>query len=430
MPKAISVYCGFSLIAGLVPAAALAQSVFIPLGDLPGGPQFSSASALSSFDVAAGQVESLVVVGNSQSGLGREAFRWTQTAGMTGLGDLGGSFFFSSAAGVSDDGASVAGTAAADTGILAYRWQAGTGMVSLGDLPGGPEQSEASAISADGMWVVGASRSIDGPFGDEAFLWTPPLGMIGLGRLGGEGLSVASGVNTDGSVIVGSAGADSLTDAFRWTPAGGMVALERFPSQTLASRALGISADGSTIVGWTSLVGEGQFAVQWTDSGIESLGRPAPFQDSTMFAQATSEDGSVVVGYGQDGATLRPFYWTQGGGMRPLGQVLTTDFGIDLTGWTLTLGLDVTVHADSGRTAIVGAGTNPSGQTEAFLAVLDPQPPCRVDLDGDGVPTIFDFLAFQTLFDAGDLRADFDGDGLLTIFDFLRYFDAFDIGCP
>ncbi|MFI4883239.1 MAG: GC-type dockerin domain-anchored protein, partial [Phycisphaerales bacterium JB064] len=54
---------------------------------------------------------------------------------------------------------------------------------------------------------------------------------------------------------------------------------------------------------------------------------------------------------------------------------------------------------------------------------------CRADLDGDGSLTIFDFLTFQNLFDAGDLTADFDGDGSLTIFDFLSFQNEFDAGC-
>jgi hypothetical protein len=57
-------------------------------------------------------------------------------------------------------------------------------------------------------------------------------------------------------------------------------------------------------------------------------------------------------------------------------------------------------------------------------------PPCPADLDGDGVLTLFDFLTFQNLFDAGDPAADFDGDGALTIFDFLAFQNAFDAGCP
>jgi hypothetical protein len=54
---------------------------------------------------------------------------------------------------------------------------------------------------------------------------------------------------------------------------------------------------------------------------------------------------------------------------------------------------------------------------------------CRVDLDGDGNLTIFDFLAFQNAFDGGSMVADFDGDGQLTIFDFLAFQNAFDAGC-
>ena len=55
---------------------------------------------------------------------------------------------------------------------------------------------------------------------------------------------------------------------------------------------------------------------------------------------------------------------------------------------------------------------------------------CRVDLDGDGELTFFDFLEFQSLFAAGDLKADFDGDGALTFFDFLTFQDEFAVGCP
>ena len=54
---------------------------------------------------------------------------------------------------------------------------------------------------------------------------------------------------------------------------------------------------------------------------------------------------------------------------------------------------------------------------------------CPADLDGDGSLTIFDFLTFQNLFDAGDPLADFDGDGDLTVFDFLAFQNAFDAGC-
>ena len=72
---------------------------------------------------------------------------------------------------------------------------------------------------------------------------------------------------------------------------------------------------------------------------------------------------------------------------------------------------------------------SPFGGGGAGWRLTEGEPPCRVDLDGDGDLTIFDFLEFQNLFDAGDPIADFDGDGSLTIFDFLAFQNEFDLGC-
>ncbi len=54
---------------------------------------------------------------------------------------------------------------------------------------------------------------------------------------------------------------------------------------------------------------------------------------------------------------------------------------------------------------------------------------CVADFDGDGSLTIFDFLAYQNAFDAGDFCADLDGDTRLTIFDFLAFQNEFASGC-
>jgi hypothetical protein len=73
--------------------------------------------------------------------------------------------------------------------------------------------------------------------------------------------------------------------------------------------------------------------------------------------------------------------------------------------------------------------TTPAGTDRGLVRFELGGPTCRADLDGDGSLTIFDFLAFQNLFDAGDPVADFDGDGSLTIFDFLAFQNEFDAGC-
>ncbi|MCW5757094.1 MAG: hypothetical protein KIT54_07660 [Phycisphaeraceae bacterium] len=84
-----------------------------------------------------------------------------------------------------------------------------------------------------------------------------------------------------------------------------------------------------------------------------------------------------------------------------------------------------------GDTLAVGSidalvGGEPTGAVDVFdLACLL----CPADLDADGALTVFDFLLFFNLFDAGSSEADFDGDGELTIFDFLAFQTAFDAGC-
>ena len=55
-------------------------------------------------------------------------------------------------------------------------------------------------------------------------------------------------------------------------------------------------------------------------------------------------------------------------GARPISLVLA-GAGVDLTGWTLD---EVTAISDDGQT-IVGSGTNPNGDTEAWMAVI-PEP--------------------------------------------------------
>lgn len=54
---------------------------------------------------------------------------------------------------------------------------------------------------------------------------------------------------------------------------------------------------------------------------------------------------------------------------------------------------------------------------------------CSADLDQDGDLTVFDFIEFQNLFAASDVRADVFYDGRFDIFDFLAFFNQFEGGC-
>jgi probable HAF family extracellular repeat protein len=150
--------------------------------------------------------------------------------------------------------------------------------------------------------------------------------FLGLGDLpGGLFWSSAHGVSADGSVVVGGSSSASGLEAFRWTEAGGMVGLGDLGGGAFGSLALGVSADGTVVVGY----GRSAFS---------------PFFDA--------------------------FIWDATNGMRSLFDVLTGEFGLDLTGWTLTA---ATAVSTDGLT-FVGYGTNPQGKEEAWIASIARDP--------------------------------------------------------
>jgi hypothetical protein len=85
-------------------------------------------------------------------------------------------------------------------------------------------------------------------------------------------------------------------------------------------------------------------------------------------ACGTSADGEVVVGVTSSDGGDTAFVWDAEHGMRGLEDILTDEFGIDLTGWQLSVAS--AVSAD-GRT-VAGYGFNPSRDIEAWMASLPP----------------------------------------------------------
>jgi len=70
-------------------------------------------------------------------------------------------------------------------------------------------------------------------------------------------------------------------------------------------------------------------------------------------------------------------------------------------------------------------------ETEDVIAALFNRacPSCPADLNADGDLNVFDFVAFQTAFGAGDPAADCDADGELNVFDFVCFQGLFADGC-
>jgi len=317
----------------------------------------------------------VVVVGMAKNGSGNEqAYRWTRDAGLVGLGFLSGGSA-SNARGVSTNGYVIVGTSQTTGGYEAFHWTDATGMLGIGDLPGDPFRSYARAVSGDGSVIVGSGNVPSGQPG-EAFRWQGGV-MTGLGDLpGGEFRSEALGVSADGSVVVGR-GYSTLAEhePFRWTQATGMVGLGGLPGYNRGGFAYGVSADGSIVVGYAIGDGITGEAFRWTQAGgMVGLG-DFPGGDTSSIAYGISDDGKIIVGrgatgtIGPEGAGQRAFIWTEDWGFRDLKDVLVNDFGMNLTGWTLSEAVGISRDGQN----IVGYGYNPSGQREGWLAHI-PEP--------------------------------------------------------
>jgi probable HAF family extracellular repeat protein len=340
---------------------------FQGLGDLPGGNFFSRALGVSG--------DGSTVVGTSNIGGGslqpNEAFRWTQATGMIGLGNNSiGVQVNSQAFGISQDGSVIVGQLVNfDNNIVrqtAFRWTALEGIVGLPYLP-----SLATDVSADGSIIVGYGVGLSNNVNaTEAFRYTASVGVLGLGDLpGGSFFSIALGVSDDGSRIVGRGSNNINTEAFLWTQANGMIGLGYISGGGLLraarSQAAGISSNGSVIVGYSTSPRsgvDGFEAFRWTqETGMIGLGFLGT-NNITSSAEAVSADGSVIVG-----TSGQAFIWDSANGMRNLQDVLTTDFGLNLTGWQLSEAKGISADG----LTIVGYGTNPSGQNEGWIARLN-----------------------------------------------------------
>jgi probable HAF family extracellular repeat protein len=219
---------------------------------------------------------------------------------FVGLGTPG-----SSALDVSDDGSVVVGQLSTPPTSQPFRWQNGvtTGLGWLGTSSG---QGNARAVSADGSVVVGSTTSSAANTPDaflEPFRWENGV-MSGLGFLdpvqrGGQAL----GVSADGSIVIGWSFTAESAHAFRWQ--GGVMLDLGVLDGAIESQAWAVSGNGSVVVGESSSPGTTE-AFRWESGVMTGLG----FLDgaTSSWAFGVSDDGVATVGASE----FEAFLWMDG----------------------------------------------------------------------------------------------------------------------
>lgn len=346
-------YLSCAIIALLLSLHAAAGTIsFSGVGTLPG--DYTSG-------VAGISGNGLVVVGESDASGGYPTRHPVRYSGglMSNLTNPAITYN-ASGAGVSRDGTIAVGNGDAN---LALRFQGGV-AIAMPKLPNGTTEVYVSGISGDGTKAVGSSGSTPG---DQAVRWVNDV-PNGLGDLaGGSYSSYGNGISDDGSTVVGYSASANGNEAFRWQN-GTMAGLGALSSLWFQSSASACSADGSIVVGNSRVNQSDRQAVRWVGQSISGLGYLSGGGRRSE-ALAVSGTGDFVVGFSGDFSSRLAFLWDPTNGMRNLKDVLQSDYGLNLGGWTLSEAVGISLDGQT----IVGNGKNPAGYSEGWIATL-PEP--------------------------------------------------------
>ena len=384
-----------------------------------------------------------------------------------GLSGLPGATTRSNALGISSDGMVVVGSAESTDGKLhAVRWSR-EGVIQRIDLMQLPsadfEFSEALAASSDGSLIVCN-------YWESAFCSTPftlrvsenqtqlliahrcnalakgvsPAAVVGdlyssdayglhwsmqnsaagiLAPVDGYDQSSGVAISNRTGLIVGVSLGPSGQQATMWQGPGiGVAADPLVPGiRFRISRFTAISENGLYAVGEVSTDTTNEvlqpFIYDVNSDLFTRLPTPpnGPVGRRTAYPTAISGDGFTIIGYfysvvGPD-IIKEAFIWRDGQGYEVLNTVLSTEYGLNLNGWVLTAANGMSAAAGT----IVGEGINPSGQVQAWRAMLGEDTYfCVSDFDQNGGIDGQDVESFFIAFEANDERADANRDGGVT----------------
>lgn len=281
--------------------------------------------------------------------------------------------FMGRTAAISDDGEVLAVTRYPDTEATAGRWTREGGFEALGDIPEGTGVSHATDMSADGSVIVGHAEI---GTQDVPFIWRDGT-LEALTDLPDDAtMAWPLRVSDDGSTMVGVTAVESSSefrwaDVFRWTDADGFTVLGPVCGQLCPEiLRVRVNEDGSMVAGTLSFEGAmdevsaDRVAFRWTESeGVYRLMNTAEPYPSSV--HDISADGAVIVGqvsWGDFKATV----WTEAWGIAEMAGLLS-GFGVDTHGWDFTG--ETQVSADG--KVVVGVGT--CGGTRALYRAVLPE---------------------------------------------------------
>lgn len=176
-----------------------------------------------------------------------------------------------------------------------------------------------------------------------------PHRIINLGTLPEDDRSSAYGISADGTTVVGWSSASGGGRTFRWTDTDGMTVTGI--NSITGNYPPAISFDGSVIIDQSTQGAGRAYAFRWTEAGAVNLGA---LGGTYSRAIGISEDGSVIVGVSIVATgSMHSFCWTLEDGMM-------TDLG--------TLGGDYTgaLNVSADGSVVVGSSHDASGKKRAF----------------------------------------------------------------
>jgi len=238
----------------------------------------------------------------------------------------------------------------------------------------------------------------------------------------------------NGSIAVGQSSVSASMHATQWTFPGHVKDLGTLPGGFI-SIASAINADGSIIVGSSSAGTAAQHAVKWTAAGIAPLGGGDASVTSSG-AIAINAQGDAIGGFGSRLGLDFAAIWTDALGMADLNALLPT-LGINLSGWNLTKCVGV---GPEGR-VLIGDGIQ-NGKRRAWIAFDLPALSirCSGDLTRDWLVNDSDFGLFAVQYGVlecaseempASCSADLNADGYVDDADFTTFVVAYDaLICP